>query len=346
MAQIELRNATIRLVDGYSNTAQVNDTPVNGMTTMLIDTLNTQEVVSPGTRFSIVGDDLRHYVTAENHDEVQRIVVDATSGNYTLGFTGTVASPISVQTTSNIAYHDTAANVRLALEDLAAIVPGDVVVTLITAGTWDIRFTQNYGGVNIGILVATDVDLAGGGDSVTPSTQNPGGSTRQITFTPAIATGDGIPADDAVITFNGHVLEVKVGEGNLTYDEKRTMEYTLDRGDLDTVREGDQVPMDVKFDIIWEFLSAPGVDPDDTPTIEDALKHRGPASNWVSSSSDACEPYALDIEIEYEPPCGNVEEEIIVLPDFRQESLAHDLRAATVAATGKCNATQAVDSRS
>lgn len=345
MAQIELRNATIRLVDGYSNTAQVNDTPVNGMTTMLIDTLGTGEVISPGARFGIVGDDLRHYVVSENHDEVQRLTVNgASTGHYTLGFTGTVASPISVQTTGNIDVATAgASDIQTALEGLAAIVPGDVVVTLVSSGIFDVRFTGNYAGVNIGILVSTDVDLDTG--SVDPTTVNAGGSTRQITFTPSIMTGDGIPADNAVITFDGHTLEVKIGEGNLTYDEKRTMEYTLDRGNLDTVREGDQVPMDVKMDFVWEFLSAPGVDPDDTPTVEDALKHRGPASNWVSSSSDPCEPYAVDLEIEYVPPCGNVEEELIVLPDFRQESLAHDLRAATVAATGKCNATQALVSR-
>jgi hypothetical protein len=344
MAQIELRHATIRLVDGYSNTAAVNDTPVNGMSTMLIDTLGVQEQIALGSRFTIVGDSLRHYVTAENHDEVQRITVaGASSGHITLGFTGTVAAPISVQTTANILFNDSAVNVQSALEALAAIVPGDVVVTLVSTGVWDIRFTgATYGGKNINLLAANNVDLDAG--TVTPSTVNPGGSTRQITFTPIIMTASGIPSDDAVITFSGRTLEIKIGTGNLTYDEKRTMDYTLNRGDLDTVREGDQVPMDVKFDFIWEFLTAPGTDL--TPTIEDVLKKRGVAANWTSSSADPCEPYAVDIEIEYDPPCGGVQEEIIVLPDFRQESLAHDIKAATVAATGKCNATQAVDSRS
>jgi hypothetical protein len=171
------------------------------------------------------------------------------------------------------------------------------------------------------------------------TTRSGGPPTTSITFTPAL---DSAVVDEAVITFDGRALEVKVGEGNLTYDEKRTMEYTLDRGNLDTVREGDQVPMDVKFDFIWEFLTASS---GDDPTIEDVLKHRGEAADWVSSSSDACEPFAVDIEVEHIPPCGGEEVEAIRLPDFRQESLAHDLRAGTVAATGKCNAAVAIDTR-
>jgi hypothetical protein len=166
-----------------------------------------------------------------------------------------------------------------------------------------------------------------------------GPPTTSITFTPAL---DAAVLDDAVITFDGRALEIKIGTGNLTYDEKRTMDYTLDRGNLDTVREGDQVPMDVKFDFIWEFLTASS---GNDPTIEDVLKNRGEAASWVTSSSDACEPYAIDIEVEYIPPCGGELVEAIRLPDFRQESVAHDLKAGTVAVTGKCNSTQAIDVR-
>ena len=46
----------------------------------------------------------------------------------------------------------------------------------------------------------------------------------------------------------GAYIDVKIGEGNLSYTERRTIEYTLNRGLLDEVREGDQVPMDVSLD--------------------------------------------------------------------------------------------------
>lgn len=139
-------------------------------------------------------------------------------------------------------------------------------------------------------------------------------------------------------------LEVKIGEGNLTFTEARNIEYTLNRGLLDEVREGDQVPVDVSMDFIWEYLK--GSTGSGTPTVEDALKKRGEAADWVSSDSDACRPYAVDIEIIYSPSpvaCGDME--TILLQDFRYESLDHDLRGGSVAASGKCNITDATVTR-
>ena len=133
-------------------------------------------------------------------------------------------------------------------------------------------------------------------------------------------------------------LEIKIGEGNLTYSEKQTMEYVLDRGLLDIVSEGDQVPMDISFDFVWEFLKADG---GTIPTVEEFLKRSGPAAAYVSTTSDQCQPYSVDIEIEQDQPCGGVKREIITLPDFRWEEINHDASAGSVAVTGKCNATKA-----
>lgn len=141
-------------------------------------------------------------------------------------------------------------------------------------------------------------------------------------------------------------ITITVGEGNLTYTERKNIEYTLDRGVLDEVREGDQVPVDVNLDFVWEYItggSATGA----TPTVEDALKRKGPASAWVSTDSDQCRPYAVDIEVTYAPTpaaCGDME--VITLPDFRYEELAHDLRAGTVSVTGRCNVVEATAVRS
>ena len=140
-------------------------------------------------------------------------------------------------------------------------------------------------------------------------------------------------------------IEVKIGEGNLTYTERREMIYTPDRGVLDDVREGDEQPMDVAFDFIWEYITA--LSGSGTPTVEDALKKTGEASSWVSTDTDVCRPYAVDIEINYVPNCqptGNTE--VITLPDFRWEELNHDLTAASISCTGKCNAVQATAVRS
>src|SRR4051812_49241365 len=58
------------------------------------------------------------------------------------------------------------------------------------------------------------------------------GATTSITFTPALA---GSVADDAPIVILPHELQLKIGEGNLTYSEKRKIKYVTDRGLLDTV---------------------------------------------------------------------------------------------------------------
>lgn len=139
-------------------------------------------------------------------------------------------------------------------------------------------------------------------------------------------------------------IEIKIGEGNLTYTESRNMEYTLDKGILDEVREGDEVPMDISFDFVWEFITGTtgtaGV-----PSVEDALKNINKAAAWVSSDADACRPYAVDLELFHKPDCAGEDLEISTFPDFRYEELAHDLREGTIACSGRCNAKQASHAR-
>jgi len=131
-------------------------------------------------------------------------------------------------------------------------------------------------------------------------------------------------------------LTIKIGEGNLVWTEARNIDYTLNRGLLNEVREGDQVPVEATLDIVWEFLTNV-VSTGGIPTPEDFLKQRGNASGYISTDIDICRPFAVDIELTYAPPCGGFLSEIITLNDFRWESFPHDLRAGTLAVTGKCN---------
>jgi len=132
-------------------------------------------------------------------------------------------------------------------------------------------------------------------------------------------------------------LEVRIGEGNLTYDETRAIKYTLDRGHIYDVRQGDDVPVDVKLDFMWEYLRGTPASAS-TPSVEEALKNIGNASTWVSSDSDACRPYAVDIVCTYNPvPTSCGDQEVITLADFRYEKLNHDMKAGSVGITGKCN---------
>ena len=142
-------------------------------------------------------------------------------------------------------------------------------------------------------------------------------------------------------------LTIKVGEGNLTYSERRNIEYTLDRGVLDEVREGDEVPMEVRLDFVWEYITG-GVGTSAVGTVEDFIKKRGLFASNISTDVDTCRPYAIDILIAYDPECSSAirPTEDIILADFRHESLDHDLRAGTIAMSGNCNVTEATSTRS
>lgn len=131
-------------------------------------------------------------------------------------------------------------------------------------------------------------------------------------------------------------ITIKIGEGNLTYVVRQEREYVLDRGNLDDVRNGDQSPCELSFDFTWEYIdsgSASGA----TPTPEDALRQVNAASSWVSSDADVCRPYAVDVEVLYDPNCSGGDQERLTFSDFRYEELNHDYRAGTISCSGRCN---------
>ncbi len=263
--------------------------------------------------------------------EVQTISINDTvsGGTFTLTWGGNTTVPIL--------YNASAAVVEAALD--GGTVAAAVAVTGGPGPATDWIVTFDAAGVKTPIT-GTGTNLTGGSAtavSVTEVTAGQSGTeTTQITVSPAlvVATGAG-----GSVTFGGRKLEIRIGEGNVTYDETKTREYLLNRGLLDTVRDGNQTPMDVSFDLVWEFLTA--VTGSAIPTIEDVLKRRGEASTWVSTSDDACEPYCINIEIAYDPGCGGSNTELIGLEEFRYESLNHNLSDAQVSCTGKCNVVEA-----
>lgn len=126
-------------------------------------------------------------------------------------------------------------------------------------------------------------------------------------------------------------ITLKFGDGNFTWSEKKNREYVRDRGVLDTVRDGDDEPVDVKFEGVLEYYTGPGAT---TPTPEDALTKTGDAADWVSTGA-TCEPYAVDLVLAHNLTCG--QQENIFFTDFRHESIDYDVKAGTLSVTGKCN---------
>ena len=175
---------------------------------------------------------------------------------------------------------------------------------------------------------------------VTARTPTGAGPTTNIVFTPAL--GPGTYADDGVITFQSQELEVKIGEGELNYTETDEYNYDLDRGNLDTVRQGDEQPMDVSISATYEHITT---GTGETIAFMDAIKRRSAASEWVNSATDKCEPYAVDIEVVHTPPCGTDEPETTTFPDFRSESREVSFNDSLITVSGRCNATEPIVSR-
>jgi hypothetical protein len=150
--------------------------------------------------------------------------------------------------------------------------------------------------------------------------------------------------DNQALTAGTRFLKMKVGEGDIKWTETKTREYKLDRGKISEVRNGDDTPMDVTFQIMYIELTSS--DPDaDPPTPEDVLKQRGGAANWDSSdnldSEASCRPFSVNIEVIHTPPCVDLKIEKVILPYFRYEKLDHDPKGGMISCSGKCNATEA-----
>lgn len=176
--------------------------------------------------------------------------------------------------------------------------------------------------------------------TVTARTPTDTSPTTEITFTPAL--GAGTYADGGVLTFQSQQIEIKIGEGDLKYTEADQYKYDLDRGELDTVRRGDDVPMDVTTNFTFDQVkSGTG----ETITPIEALKGTGAASEWVSSSADPCEPYAVDVVVTDVRPCGSAQSATYTFPDFRSEKRDYDIKNANIAVSGKCNVIEPIITR-
>jgi hypothetical protein len=346
MARIELRDCTIYIQDGLSGSAKIEEaTPGATDTDVDINTVNLNttdiDLVPVGARFTVntANNSITYTVTGRTGtNEVQTVnIEDANGGTFTLNYEG--------EETANIAYDAANSAVATALEALSTIGANNVTVN---GGPgpdtdWAVTFTGTLADTDCELMIADGTNLTGNSTNVTVTETIKGGPSpvTNIEFTPA--WGAETPSQNDVITFISQRIEVKIGEGNLTWTEAKEYEYLLDRGDLDTVREGDEQPVEVSLEFVYEYITTQ-TSKDITPV--DAIKQGGEASEWVSSSADLCEPYAIDMVVFHCLPCGTDQDERVTLTDFRWESLEYDLGEATIAVSGRCNVSEATVNRS
>jgi hypothetical protein len=118
--------------------------------------VNADAILKPG---AVRGRNIVVLVGTRGSNEVQTVTItSATGGTYTLSFLGAV--------TVNIAYDATAATVQTALEALATVGTGNVLVTGDPGGPYTVTFVGALGGANQPLMVADITNLTGAGAAV------------------------------------------------------------------------------------------------------------------------------------------------------------------------------------
>lgn len=225
---------------------------------------------------------------------------------------------------------------------------GTAVIEETTPGATDTEANVNTVNLNttntasIPVGARFTVNTANNTTTYTVTARDPSsGNTNSVNFSPA--WGANTPATGDVMTFISQRVEIKFGDGNVTWTEAQEFEYQLDRGTLDQVKEGDDQPLEVSFEFAYEYLKSSS---GGAITIRDALDQTGEAAEWVSTSSDLCEPYCVDIRLLNCVPCGTDEDEDVLFEEFRWDTRDFSVGDATVAITGRCNKRIATITRS
>lgn len=368
MARIQLRDTTIYIQDGLSGSGQV-DIGNSALAVPAVST--TTQGVNPGVDEVQV---LAQFVRAPSGGTYTLRFEDEDGNSFTTAAIAYNAAAATVETAI-----DTAAS------GYPSFTPGDISVSGTgSAGLSDGTVTITFDGASVdekdwepiiidgaaltGVTVSsgttlglqsvalnsdnTDLVPVGARFTIATETGTPihtvtardnnaaDAATLRVAITPAIASA---VSDADAITFLPQRIEVSIGDGDLTWNEQRELIYDLDRDQLDTVRLGEDQPLEVELAFTFEYVTT---ESGQQITPVDALKRIGEASEWVSSSSDLCEPYAVDLYVVHCVPCGTDQDQDFLFQDFRYESLEYSIQDASIAVSGRCNVTDVVTTRS
>lgn len=130
-------------------------------------------------------------------------------------------------------------------------------------------------------------------------------------------------------------LEVLGAEGDLSFSETQTAKVIMRRGAVDSLREGDEEPINLSFTIKFEQWEA--ADGDDTGiSVRDALKQTGNAATWVSTGD--CGPYVVDIVFKIKDACNPGAFEVLTFEKFIAEGInfTEAQEYNTLAISGRC----------
>lgn len=372
MARIQLRDTTIYIQDGLSGTgqAEIGNTgvavPAVSTTTEGSASPATDEVQviaeligdtppSGGTYTLTLDDGTEDPITtaAIAYDAVDTVIEAAIdTAMTTASYPSWTNADISVSMSGAAGLDDGTVTLTF---DGVSVQSMDWLPTIVdgAALTGVVASTLSSLGVDTLVMNSTNTDLVPVGARFTIATEtgtpvhtvtardnnSDDGLTLRIAFTPAIVSA---VADTDAITFLPQRITIAIGEGDLSWTEARELIYDLDRDILDTVRLGEDQPLEVELAFTFEYVTT---ESGQAITPVDALKRIGEATEWVSSSSDLCEPYAVDIYAVHCVPCGTDEDQDFLFSDFRYESLEYSVQDASIAVSGRCNVTDVTTAR-
>jgi hypothetical protein len=372
MARIQLRDTTIYLQDGLSGTAQVDI----GNSSLAVPAVS---VTTEGSSVAPLSDEVQviaQYARAPSGGTFTLYFEDEDGNSFTtaaIAYNATAATiETAIDTAATTASYPSWTNGDITVSESGTAGISDGTVTLTFDGTsvddkdWETTIidgaaltgTTVSSGTSLGLqsisLNSDNTDLCPVGARFTIATEtgtpihtvtardnDPGDAkTLRVDLDVAIASA---VADTDAISFLPQRISIKIGEGDLSWTESRELLYDLDRDLLDTVRLGQEQPVEVDLAFIFDYVTT---ESGQEITPVDALKRIGEATEWVSSSSDLCEPYAIDIYVVHCVPCGTDEDQDFTFQDFRWESLEYSIQDASIAVSGRCNISSVPTTRS
>jgi len=371
MARIELRNTTIYLQDGLSGSGQVDignsalAVPAVSITTEGSSTAPLADEVQVISQFTRAPSGGTFTLAFEDEDGTQV----TTAGIAYNATAATIEGAIDTAFTTAAYPSWTNGDITVAEAGTLGLSDGDVTLTFDGTSVDDKNWLTTVvdgasltgvtvsSGTSLGLqslsLNSDNTDLVPIGCRFTIATETgvpehtvlardnnlDDAATLRVNVTPAIASA---VSDTDAITFLPQRLQIKIGDGDLTWTEAREFIYDLDRDLLDTVRQGEEQPLEIDLNFVYEFVAT---ESGQEVTPVEALKRIGEASEWVSSSSDLCEPYAVDLFVVNCQPCGTDQDEELLFQDFRYETLEYSIRDAAIGVSGRCNVTDATATR-
>lgn len=129
-------------------------------------------------------------------------------------------------------------------------------------------------------------------------------------------------------------LTIKIDEGNFNFTIKHPTFVVMNRGKIDSRKDGDETPTELTFGIKVEQFKYDYVD--SGISVYDALHGGGgaAAAGWISV--DECGPFSVDIEFRMKNPCNPAQYEQLIFRKFHseQEQFAENAEANTLQVQG------------